>query len=271
MRIYWWIGNFWTYRIFLSMTNSKDDMFEEVDLQKVVSSDHAQSLIADQIVTDHEKKMVDEYFYIVEAVASTMSSKKKMPPTMEYNDLLSIGFSGLLKAIRRFDESKNVKFQTYANIRVRGEMLDYIRSEWRVRSAGQYEEMMGRIQDRVNQVIDNQLNPLNQAVSINNLLSTLSSVYVVSLEAVMDTRGDNISDPNANVEETAISENDDGFGVMNQWIQKLENEDRILVDMFYKKGLTQKEISAHMSMSEATVSRKHNKVLAVLKGLMDGK
>ena len=77
-------------------------------------------------VSSLEKEKIDEYSYIIDAVASLLFAKKKLPPSIDYNDLHSVGFYGLLKAIRGFKKDMDVQFKTYANIRVRGEMLDLI-------------------------------------------------------------------------------------------------------------------------------------------------
>ena len=104
-----------------------------------------QSLMAGDVVSKKEKEIINEYAYINDAVASVLFSKKKLPPTIDYHDLYSVGFYGLLKAIRSFKKEKNAQFKTYANIRVRGEMLDLIRKEWRAKSSGQHNELLDKI------------------------------------------------------------------------------------------------------------------------------
>ena len=69
---------------------SKKDL--NVDINKLSSVDQHASTNKLTSLTENEKKLVDEYYYIIETVASILVSKKKMPPTLDYNDLLSIGF-----------------------------------------------------------------------------------------------------------------------------------------------------------------------------------
>ena len=73
----------------------------------------------DEIISEDEKRAAEEYYYIVETVASIIASRKKLPPSIDYNDLLSAGFDGLIKAMRKFTKDKDTEFKTYANIRVR--------------------------------------------------------------------------------------------------------------------------------------------------------
>ena len=109
-----------------------------IDINKLSSSDQFSSTDKMSALSQEEKVLVEEYYYVIETVASILVSKKKMPPTVDYNDLLSVGFQGLLKAIRGFKDDKNAQLKTYANIRVRGEMLDFIRKEWRSKASHQH-------------------------------------------------------------------------------------------------------------------------------------
>ena len=196
-------------------------------------------------------------------MASVIYSKKKLPPTVDYNDLISIGFNGLVKAIRGFNKEKNAQFKTYANIRVRGEMLDLIRKEWRSKANHQHNQMMDDIQSRVSQVLDNELNKSGEKTSVKNLLSSLTTSYVVSLEMVMDKYGDNVMDSSDSIE-NKYAESDE-YSSLNVIIENLVKEDRDFIDMFYRKGFSQREIALELNISEATVSRKHVKILEGLK------
>ena len=210
-----------------------------------------------------KKKIIDENFYIIETMASIIFSKKKLPPTIDYNDLLSVGFDGLLKAIRGFDNSKNAQFKTYANIRVRGEMLDFIRKEWRSKANHKHDTMMTEIQKRVAQVLDNSL---DSKASVTNLLSSMTTSYIISLESVMENYGDNVVDQSSNIDSNFTL--NDEYSFLNNQIKKLLKEDQNFIEMYYRKGLSQKEISIQMNISEATVSRKHNKILDELKEMI---
>jgi len=214
-------------------------------------------------ISDEEKAMMEEYSYIVDAVASGLFSKKKLPPSIDYNDLHSIGFEGLLKAHRRFDQSKNAQFKTYANIRVRGEMLDLIRREWRARSANQYQEFMDQIKDRVSQAIDAGLDNESTPVDVKNLLTIATTSYLVSLENVMDAHGDNIPDQQGAIDKTY--ELNEEYHSLNNMIMQLPKEDGKFIDLFYRKGLSQKEIAVQMNTSEATISRHHHRIIMQLK------
>ena len=218
-------------------------------------------------ISDEEKAIMEEYSYVVDAVASGLFSRKKLPPSIDYNDLHSVGFDGLLKAYRRFDKTKNAQFKTYANIRVRGEMLDLIRTEWRARSSNQHQEFVDQIKDRVSQAIEAGLDNESKPVNVKNLLAIATTSYMVSLENVLDSQGDNIPDNQISID-NAYELNEE-YHSLNTMIMKLPKEDMKFIDLFYRKGLTQKEIAVQMNTSEATISRHHHRIIMSLKKALD--
>lgn len=222
-----------------------------------------QSRKAIDSVSNKEKEMINEYGYIIDAVASILYAKKKLPPSIDYHDLHSVGFYGLLKAIRGFKKEKDAQFKTYANIRVRGEMLDLIRKEWRAKSSRQHNELLDKIKDRVAQVIDMSLENEKGKVNVKNLLSVVTTSYMVSLENVMETYGDNVADNAESI--GAELELDDEYNTLNKILMDLPKEDVKFIELFYRKGISQKEISIQLNMSEATVSRMHHRIISELK------
>ena len=123
--------------------------------------------------------------------------------------------------------------------------------------------MMSEIQNRVSQVLGCSL---FKKSSVTNLLSSLTTSYVMSLESVMDKYGDNVMDTNSSIEGKFLI--DDEYSSLNKLIKSLVKEDQDFIDMFYRKGLSQKQISIEINMSEATVSRKHTKLIETLRDVI---
>ena len=161
---------------------------------------------------------------------------------MDYNDLHSIGFDGLLKAIRNFKEDK-VQFKTYANIRVRGEILDLIRKEWRLKSSANHDDFMKQIKERVDQVINAKIESDSGKVDVKNLLAIATTSYMVSLETVMDVHGDNVEDKGSSTEKEL--ELGDEYQLLNKLILSCPKEDVNFIDLFYRKGLKQKKLRSN--------------------------
>ena len=72
-------------------------------------------------------KTIEAYMPLVNSIAS-MVSGKGLPPNVDYNDLVSDGTVGLMKAWENFDPNRGVKFETYASYRIRGEILDGLKN-----------------------------------------------------------------------------------------------------------------------------------------------
>ena len=230
---------------------------ETIDPHKLNQNDMKQSSGASN-VTEEESNIIKEHYSIIEIVASTIYTRKKLPPAVEFDDLVSAGFDGLLKAIRRFDGKKDVKFSTYANIRIRGEMMDFIRKEWRTKNPSSYKSAQDQIKERVSQVMDVALSKDSKA-DPKNLLDSLSTAYVISLDQTFE---DSV-DSNENIEQSA--EHKDEYMDLNQIIQSLSPDNINFINLFYRRGLSQKQISIEMNTSEASVSRIHQNVLDQLR------
>ncbi len=235
---------------------------KEIDLEKKILNES--SKVEEIVISDDEKKTLEEFHHIIEAVASVIFSKKKLPPTVDYNDLASVGVIGLLKAIRGFKDGHEAQFKTYANIRVRGEMLDLIRKEWSSKSPLKYNEFKERIKDRVSQVVDNQIENQTKPVKPVDLLSVATSSYVLSLDSELTFFDSNIADESESIEDEFQEKA--FFNEISEVLSDLPKEERVLIDLFYRKGFSQKEISVQLNQSESTISRMHNRLLSELKG-----
>jgi RNA polymerase sigma factor (sigma-70 family) len=142
-------------------------------------------------------------------------------------------------------------------------MLDLIRKEWRAKSSATHDEFLDKIKARVSQVIDDTLQNGDKPINAKNLLSITTTSYMVSLENVMEAYGDNVPDKSSSIDKTY--ELNDEYSSLNKLILELPKEDVKFIDLFYRKGLSQKEISVELDLSEATISRMHHKVISNLK------
>lgn len=222
-----------------------------------VSGMHAQPEL-----TSQQQLLVNEYYHVVEIVAKSVFSKRKIPPTLELQDLISAGVIGLIKAIKKFSEDQNASLKTYVNIRVRGEILDAIRTEWKKRHAGQYDEFQKKVDARVDQALASEMS-VDGPIHVNDLLSNLSVSYIVSLDSVMSDQTqscENIQD---------MVEAKDEYSVISQLIYSLPKPSIQFVHLFYVSGKTQKEIARILNMSEATICRMHHRILSELRTLFD--
>ena len=82
---------------------------------------------SEQMERRRREDMVRSFAPIVEQLAFRV--KRRVPDHVEFDELRSVGYIGLMEAIERYDDDKNVPFRVYAEIRINGAMLDYLRKE----------------------------------------------------------------------------------------------------------------------------------------------
>ena len=145
--------------------------------------------------------------------------------------------------------------------------MDLIPKEWRLKSSANHDDFMKQIKERVDQVINAKIESDSGKVDVKNLLAIATTSYMVSLETVMDVHGDNVEDKGSSTEKEL--ELGDEYQLLNKLILSCPKEDVNFIDLFYRKGLKQKEIAKQLNTSEASVSRIHCRIIADLKKKLD--
>ena len=142
------------------------------------------------------EKLIEHYMPIVNIIAGRMAIS--LPPHVEREDLISSGYFGLLDAASRFDPAKDIKFETYAGIRVKGAMLDYLRSkDWvspslrsKIRN---YEKALYALENELGEVPTEKQLADYMGLSVKELRELkvkADSSTVVPLETFMENGGD---------------------------------------------------------------------------------
>jgi RNA polymerase sigma factor for flagellar operon FliA len=200
---------------------------------------------------------------------------------VEIDELANYGIIGLIDAIERFDQKRGVKFETYAISRIRGAMLDGIRlMDWIPhhlrQKARQLEKTYARLEMERGRFATDQEVAGALGLSLpefHNLLSEISCVSLVSLDEtytgengstmtpMLETIADqNSPDPLREAEYEELKEH------LSRAIAKLPEKEKIVVSLYYYEGLTLKEISLVLSLSESRVSQLHTKAIFRLRG-----
>lgn len=223
------------------------------------------------------EKLITEYAPLVKVVAGRLSMY--LGYNVEYEDLVSYGVFGLIDAIDKFDMGKDVKFETYASLRIRGSILDQIRKmDWIPRTIRQkqkkIEEAVKAIETRTGR------NALDEEIAVElgiegaELLewqSQLKVTNVVSLnefveqggEPVMDARNNSqFAQPEDTIQEEELKK------VLAETMQLLTEKERRVILLYYYEDLTLKEISNILEVSESRVSQLHTKALLKMRKKM---
>jgi len=219
-----------------------------------------------------KKILIENYINLVKIVAGRMYNF--YGSKIEYDDLLGYGVLGLIDSIDKFDITKNIKFETYAQIRIKGAIIDNIRKlDWIPRSLRKkskdiqnsisfLENKLGR--SPTNDEISNHLN-----ISLNELeliLSDISTFNVSSLEELLLTNGDYFleSQTNTNLPEE-IYEAEEIKNILAISIDSLNKNERLVISLYYYEELTYKEIGNIMGLSESRISQIHSKAILNIK------
>jgi RNA polymerase sigma factor for flagellar operon FliA len=216
------------------------------------------------------EKLIERYLPLVKLVASRIAIS--LPQYVDKDDLISNGFFGLLDAIEKYDPMRAIKFETYAVVRIRGSMLDAIRAQdWVPTSvrqkAKQYEQTVSQLENKLCRVATD--DEIAQALNITlnelyTLLNQLNACTIVPLEEFIktETSSSHLANPSEQIEVEEVKQ------ALARAIDKLPEKERLVVTLYYYEGLTLKEISLIMKLSEARISQLHTKSIFRLRGAL---
>lgn len=211
-------------------------------------------------------KSIEQYMPLVHSIAA-MVSGKGLPPNILYDDLVSDGTIGLMKAADNFDPDRGVKFETYASYRVRGEILDGLKNynpvPYRVQVMVRdlAKKGVGSVVDRKKDEEEEVLaktelseSEFKQAVKrIKKIVSASALMYLLSIE---EMAGVGVEAPVPG-ESTPAAELE--FAEMKGRIRGLVNDltplQKQVVEMFYHHGINQKTIAKKLKLSRPKVCR----------------
>lgn len=198
---------------------------------------------------------------------------------VEFEDLVSNGIIGLIDAVEKFDPSKNIKFETYANFRIRGAMIDQIRNlDWIPRSLRQKYKQLEEVHDRLSLNYSTEVTPKMVANELGITEDELSKLYgevttfsVVSLEEKISENA-NFSITNENIDfipEATVSKKETER-ILIERIDQLPERERMIISLYYYSELTYKEIADILQISESRISQLHTKaILKLREGIED--
>lgn len=210
-------------------------------------------------------KPIEAYMPLVHSIAS-MVSGKGLPPSIDYNDLVSDGTVGLMKAWENFDPKRGVKFETYASYRIRGEILDGLRNyspvPYRVQvmvrdlaQKGYKASVAEKIKDKEKEVKNQGLSEtqFKSAVKkVKKIIGASALMYLLSLEEMISYTEVQVAGERGPVDELEFLEL---RGKLDECLFKLPPLQRQVMELFYKKGVNQKTIAAQLKLSRPKVCR----------------
>lgn len=219
------------------------------------------------------EQLILEYANVVNLVAGRLSMY--LGYTVEYDDLVGYGIFGLIDAIDKFDLAKDVKFETYASLRIRGAILDQIRKmDWIPRTLRQKQKKMESASAKLEAeygrpvsgdeiaaelgISKEEYEGWRSEAEFTNLIS-LDDYLEQGNEGRMETLGTKYQQPEKVVQKQELKE------MLVEALQTLTEKEREVITLYYYEEMTLKEISQILSVSESRVSQLHTKALKKIK------
>lgn len=228
---------------------------------------------------DLREKIILEYAPLVKVVAGRLSMY--LGYNVEYEDLVSYGIFGLIDAIDKFDYMKEVKFETYASLRIRGSILDQIRKmDWIPRTIRQKQKKIDSVIREIEQETGHAASDeeIAKALGITDdeyedWQSQMKITGLVSLNEYMEQGSDVSQDysrhttsqfvsPEENIEKEELTK------VLGEALELLTEKEQKVITLYYYEELTLKEISNILEVSESRISQLHTRALQKMKTKM---
>ncbi len=230
------------------------------------------------------ERLVLAYSPLVKYVAGRMSSG--LPAHVEEADLISYGLLGLISAIERFEPAREIRFETFAITRIKGSIIDELRSlDWVPRSvrakAREIERANAKLEHKLHRAPTDQEMAEELEVTVDEFQDSLvriSNSSVVALDelwTVSDASGDQVSlldtiqdesaaDPAQEMDLTDMKDR------LADSIARLPEREKLVVALYYYENLTLREIGEVLGVTESRVSQLHTKAVLRLKSRLQG-
>ncbi|MFV0464745.1 MAG: FliA/WhiG family RNA polymerase sigma factor [Lachnospiraceae bacterium] len=241
---------------------------------KVIDKEKLWSAYQKNTTREIREQLITEYVPLVKIVAGRLSMH--LGNHVEYDDLVGYGVFGLIDAIDKFDPTKEVKFETYASLRIRGAILDQIRKmDWIPRTVRQKQKKLDEAEKQIELklhraatddeiaeelgVSTDELAVWQSQVSVTSLIS-LNEFMEQGQDPEMDARhNSNFIQPEEHIAQEELKT------ILTESLSGLTEKEKIVIELYYYEELTLKEISKILEVTESRVSQLHTKALQKMK------
>ena len=223
--------------------------------------------------TGIREELILKYTYLVKYVAGRLYAS--YGNNVEFDDLVSYGIFGLIDAIDKYDFARGVKFETYAQLRIRGAIIDQLREiDWLPRSVRQkskeLEKAYYELESKLGRPATDEEVAESFGLSIEDFQKKIQSITaysIVSLDDLLEQKREVTSSEEDKQVETPenVIENEEVREILASTINTLPDKEKKVVSLYYYEELTYKEIGKLLNISESRVSQLHTKAIIRLK------
>ena len=213
-----------------------------------------------------KEELITNYMPAVKAMAARL--KERLPSSVEFNDLVSIGYEELVKLSNRYDPKKNDNFWGYAKKRIYGSMLDFLRSI----------DTLSRGNRKLIKEIDKIINDYINEYDVPPSNKYLSEVLDIDIEKIKKARSaDEIysvmpieeqmhyyQDVSKKIEEEEL------VNSIKSILKTLNKKEQLVIQLYYFEELSLREIAEVLEISESRVSQIHKKIIEKLREKLNG-
>jgi RNA polymerase sigma factor for flagellar operon FliA len=230
----------------------------------------------DETLTRDE--MILKYTPLIKYIAHRLAMR--LPPHISVDDLVNAGVIGLMDALNKFDPNKKVQFKTYAEFRIKGSMLDELRSlDWVSRSvrqkAAQLEKAFQSLEKKKGRAVEDQEVAQEMGLSLDNYYSMVNEINGVFLSDLAGVRkkipqfsDEDLLNLLADEEENQpfqLLSLEELKEVLTRAIEELTPKERTVISLYYYEELTLKEIGEVLGFTESRICQIHTKAILKLR------
>ena len=225
--------------------------------------------------------LMKHYMYLVRYAAERLYSK--LPDKVELDDLTSAGIFGLMDAVNNFDPARGVKFETYCSSRIKGSILDELRSmDWVPRLVRARAHQLARVTQALETLLGRKPTEKEMAAELDmnmeefdRLQRDATAVGVISLDnkytegdSEKDVREIDIIKDKRSQDPLTEAQKRDLKSLLTKGFTRAE---QLIVVLYYYEEMTMKEIGATLDLSESRVSQMHSSIIQRLKAQMNSR
>jgi RNA polymerase sigma factor for flagellar operon FliA len=223
-----------------------------------------------------DERLLDEFAPLIRYLAYRFSFR--LPPSMETDDLVHAGILGLMDALEKYDSSREARFKTYAEFRIRGAMLDEIRSQnWIPRSIQEKVSLLHRTTEDLVKRLGREPDHDELAAALKMEKHELDQFLVQARASSMlslDDLGLEVKEEKSFYEALADEESDDPlFSLLNEEarqklveaISLLPEKEKLVISLYYREEINMKEIGKILKLTESRVCQLHSQAISRLK------